>query len=60
MTAAALAFPGADPDVRIDGWIASRERAVNVAQGRLAELQAAGTRDFAGLAVAIREIGNLI
>ena len=59
LAAAALAFDGTDADVRIAAWFASRERAATFAQTRLAELQAAGTRDFAGLSVGIRELGNL-
>ncbi len=59
LAAAALAFAGADAEARIAAWFASRERAAAFAQTRLAELQAAGTRDFAGLSVGIRELGNL-
>jgi glutamate dehydrogenase len=59
LAAATLAQPGGSAETRIAVWIASRERAATFAQTRLAELQAAGTRDFAGLSVGIRELGNL-
>lgn len=54
-----LATTGADAGARVDAWMQTRERRVRVALDRLAELQAAGTRDYAGLAVAIREIAAL-
>jgi len=60
LVAAVLAQPGADVEMRLAAWSTARERAARLAQTRLAELQAAGTRDFAGLSVAIRELGNLV
>jgi len=59
LAAAALAGEGADADSRIAAWFASRERAAAFAQTRLGELQAAGTRDFAGLSVGIRALADL-
>ncbi len=59
LAAEVLAFPGADAAARVDAWMKTRERRVRVALDRLAELQAAGTRDYAGLAVAVREIAAL-
>ena len=59
LAAAALAVPADSAEARLAGWVAARDRAVRLAQTRLAELQAAGTRDFAGLSVAVRELGNL-
>ena len=59
LAAQVLASAGTDAASRVDTWMQSRERRVRVALDRLAELQAAGTRDYAGLAVAVREIGAL-
>ena len=60
LAAAVLALNGANAEARIAAWTAQRERVAGLVQTRLAELQAAGTRDFAGLSVAIRELGNLV
>ncbi|MDP3293327.1 MAG: NAD-glutamate dehydrogenase [Nevskia sp.] len=60
LAAAVLAQDGKDADARIAAWTALRERVARLVETRLAELQAAGTRDFAGLSVAIRELGNLV
>ncbi|WP_428383857.1 NAD-glutamate dehydrogenase [Nevskia ramosa] len=60
LAAAVLALDGKDADARIAAWTALRERVAGLVQTRLAELQAAGTRDFARLSVAIRELGNLV
>ncbi len=60
LAAAVLQLPGGDAEARISIWAAGRQNAARLAQTRLAELQASGTRDFAGLSVAIRELGNLV
>ena len=54
-----LHHDGADAEGRIAAWTAAKPRGVSFALDRLAELQAAGTRDFAGLAVGVRELGKL-
>jgi glutamate dehydrogenase len=60
LAAQVLASGGVDAASRVEAWMQSRERRVRVALDRLAELQAAGTRDYAGLAVAVREIAGLV
>jgi glutamate dehydrogenase len=59
LAAQVLAASGVDAATRVDAWMKTRERRVRVALDRLAELQAAGTRDYAGLAVAVRELAGL-
>ncbi|MCX7069707.1 MAG: NAD-glutamate dehydrogenase [Gammaproteobacteria bacterium] len=59
ITAAVLAVDGDDAEARISAWFAGHERAAAFAQARLAELQAAGARDFAGLSVALRTLDPL-
>ncbi|MCX7060416.1 MAG: NAD-glutamate dehydrogenase [Gammaproteobacteria bacterium] len=59
LAAAALAFAGDDAEARISAWFASRARAAAFAQTRLAELQAAGSRDVAALSVGVRALADL-
>lgn len=54
-----LRHAGADAEARLAAWTAAHPRAVPMALGRLAELQAAGAQDYAGLAVGVRELGKL-
>ncbi|MDR3415699.1 MAG: NAD-glutamate dehydrogenase [Nevskia sp.] len=54
-----LAQPGAGAQARFDSWVKANERHVRFSSERLAELQAAGSRDFASLAVAVREVRKL-
>jgi glutamate dehydrogenase len=54
-----LEHPGADALGRVEGWSKANERHVKFASERLAELQAAGARDFSTLAVAVREMRKL-
>ena len=54
-----LRVSGADAEARLEAWAAARPRAVRTALARLAELQAAGSADFAGLSVAVRELAGL-
>ena len=54
-----LAVGGDNAEARIGAWFAAHERTAAFAQARLAELQAAGTRDFAGLSVELRTLDTL-
>lgn len=54
-----LQTAGASPAERLERWSAANERRVKLGLARLAELQTANTREFATLAVAVREIRKL-
>jgi glutamate dehydrogenase len=54
-----LQTAGANPQERLERWSAANERRVKLGLARLAELQTANTREFATLAVAVREIRKL-
>jgi len=56
---AVLSHGGDGAEARFEAWAAANQRVVDFAQSRLAELQAEGTRDYAGLAVAVRELAKL-
>jgi glutamate dehydrogenase len=54
-----LRHPGATAEARFEAWVATNRRGVDFALSRLAELQVGGNRDFAGLAVGLRELAKL-
>ncbi|GAC1634455.1 MAG: NAD-glutamate dehydrogenase [Nevskia sp.] len=54
-----LRQPGERAEARLAAWTTANTRTVRFALERIAELHAAGTRDFAGLAVGVRELGKL-
>ncbi len=59
VTGHVLATPGDDPDERMSGWQAAHSERIRFGLQRLHELQAGNVNDFAGLAVAVRELRDL-
>ncbi|MBL6749170.1 MAG: NAD-glutamate dehydrogenase [Nevskia sp.] len=54
-----LAHPGDSAQARVDGWCRTHERHVRFASERLTQIQANNSRDFAVLAVGVREMRRL-
>jgi glutamate dehydrogenase len=54
-----LRHPGENAEARLQGWMQANERKVKLGLSRIAELQTANAREFATLAVAVREVRKL-
>jgi glutamate dehydrogenase len=59
LAARILRHTGADPEARINAWVAEHEQKVQFVLGRLQELRSGNAADFPALVVAVRDLRKL-